>query len=529
MHHARLNIAMAAALGLAVAFAVSLIVSRSLVRPILEVQTAARRIGEGDLTARLESHRSDEIGDTVRAFEEMTASLGATIRLVTTAADRVEETSDAIAKGTARFLSVTQEQQRSNDEAASTLSEIESLVERIAKSAFDSSQGLDLAVDGSTASFRELADSGNELRTSASGLVQQTDEITASLERVVASAVQVAGDTETLLPAAEAAARSVGEVAQAARSLSDNAEQTARLSGGVVETAERGRRIVRNAVEGMEATRQTIQESERVIQSLSQRAEEIGTMVTVIDEVSDETNLLALNAAIIAAQAGESGRAFAVVADEMKAVCERVQASTRKIENVVQAVQRESANAVESIARGSARANEGALLIQQAETTLAEITTAARESGDRMTESAVSTAQQEAAAAAVVEQMEAVREGVGRIRAFARAQVQANEVFQRSSATLRRVAQEVQSTVDVQTSGTDRIGRSVEEVQRAVREITQGLEEQGTASHQVTEVVRRSIEYTRSHEGSAAEMASASSDLARQAEALREAVRRFRV
>jgi methyl-accepting chemotaxis protein len=346
---------------------------------------------------------------------------------------------------------------------------------------------------------------------------------------VTERSAQVADDAEGLLPASEIAASSAAQMAAAARSVNKNAEETARLSSGVVDTAERGRQIVRDAVTGMEATRDTIEESERVIQGLRERAGEIGTILTVIDDVSEETNLLALNAAIIAAQAGERGRAFAVVADEMKAVCERVQAGTREIEAVVRAVQEETANAVASIGRGAARAREGAGLIRQAEASLVEITQAARESGDHMTESASSTAQQLVAAAAVVEHLETLRSGVDRIREVTRAQVQANASVQRGSSALHAVSERMRNAVDVQTNGTTRIGQSVEDVQRTVREITRGLEQQGAASRDVAGVVRRSMELTRSHEASAAEMATAVGDLERQAEALREAVRRFRV
>jgi methyl-accepting chemotaxis protein len=528
MAHSRQSLALAAALGMAVALGVSLLASRSLVRPIREVSAAAARIGAGDLTARVTTDRADEIGDVARAFEDMTRELGATLRRVAEAADRVEATAGGITRGTRQLVDVTREQQRSNEQAVVTLEELQQRVQNIGKTAGASAHSLDLAVDGSTASFRELAESGEELKQNASRLSLQVQEIAQSLARTSESAAQVAADAEDLLPAAEATARGVSEMAGSARAVSENAEETARLSSAVVETAEKGRRVVRDAVEGMEATRQTIEDSERVIQSLSRSAEKIGAILGVIDDVTDETSLLALNAAIIAAQAGESGKAFSVVAGQMKALSERVQAGTREIEDVVKTVQAESGHAVDSILRGSSRAREGAALIQQAEDALVEITRAARESGDRMGESASAAAEQMTAAASVSEQMEALREGVSRIRAATRQQAADNEVVQRRSDALREETQGVRDTVDVQTRGSARIGHSIEAVQRAVRGITQGLEQEGAASREVAEVVRRSRDFTRSHEESAAAMAEAACELERQAEALRAALRPFR-
>lgn len=529
MRHARLNLALAAGLGLLLAFGVSLVVSQGLVRPILGVQSAARRIGAGDLTTEIETHRTDEIGDVTRAFDEMRRSLRSTLLRVAEAADRVDATAAGIGEGTRRFAAVTAEQQRGNDEASTTLEEIQQRVAAIAKSAGASAHSLDLAVDGSHESFRELDRSGEELSENAARMRHQTQEITASLEQVAASAAHVAGDSDALLPAAQETAASVAEMASAARSVNAHAEETARLSGAVVGAAEGGQRVVRQAVNGMEGVLETARESEQVVRSLRQRAEEIGSILTVIDDITAETSLLALNASIIASQAGQHGKAFGVVAEQMKALSDRVRASTQEIDVVVQAVQKESAKAGESIARGSSSAREGAQLIREADAALNEIERAARESGERMAESARATAEQMRTASAAAEQMESVLTGMDRIRCATQEQAQANIVVQRSSDALHRSAQAVQATVESQRAGAARIGGSVEAAQRAVYEITGGLEEQAAASRQVAEVVGRSEQFTRVLEGSAAEMQQAADELAREAEALREGLRGFRI
>ena len=109
------------------------------------------------------------------------------------------------------------------------------------------------------------------------------------------------------------------------------------------------------------------------------------------------------------------------------------------------------------------------------------------------------------------------------------AQVETNDAVQRRSDELRSVVGQMQGSVEIQTRGSQRIGENVEAVQSAVRGITEGLKQQGEASQGVALVVRRSMDYTRSHESTAAEISRAAETLARQAEALRESVRRFRI
>lgn len=529
MATARWNLAAAGALGLALALLVSLGASRGLVRPIQEVQEAARRIGAGDLTQHVATGRRDEIGDVARAFEDMSTRLRATIEQVVEAADRVDATASTVAEGATRFTRVTRTQREGHDEAATTLAEIEERVARVAGTAGDSADGIDRTVEESTEAFRELAGSGRALEDASTRLGEQTEEIGQAIERLAASAVQMAGDAESLLPAVETTATSLDEMAAAASSVNEHASETKQLADGVVDTAEDGRRVVREAVAGMEATLETVGDSERVIESLRGRAEEIGSILSVIGDVTDETGLLALNAAIIAAQAGEHGKSFGVVAGQMKALAERVRASTREIEDVVRAVQDESRAAVTSIAAGSARAREGAERIARAEAALADITRAARETGTRMGESANATAEQMMAAGSVAKQMETVREGMARIREAAREQADANASLQRGTESLRGVARDVRGAVETQSRGASRIGKAVEAVKRAVGEVAGALEAQGAASRQVAAVIRRATELGSSHETSAEEMGEAARQLGHQAEEMRAAVGRFRI
>ena len=529
VQNARLNLALAAGLGLALAFAASLVVSRSLVQPIQELKLAAGRVGSGDLTTPLDSARTDEIGDVARAFGRMTRDLGGTVGHVAEGANRVETIAGGISSAADGLVRVAQQQAQGIEETTERLARLGGDVEQIADQAAGSARALDQAVDGSSASFKELAVSGDVLKQNASLLSDRSEEIAGSIESMIESAAEVGASSEQLLSAVQVTAESMAAMETATQDVSAHAESTARLSGAVVTASEEGRRLVRSTVEGMDTIRSATQDVQSVIASLRERAEAIGRVLAVIDEVTDETALLALNAAIIAAQAGERGKAFAVVADEMKALAHRVQEGAKEIDGLVSAVQQESANAVTSIERGASSVHQVVDLARQAERSLDQIAGAARESGDRMAESARASGAQKQVASEVARQMQLVRQSAERIRDAAENQAKGHEVVRRSSSALRDVAREVQATIAEQARGAERIGSSIEAVQSAVQEITRGLASQATAHRGVADVVKGSRTHTHSHEESAARLGTAAAELEREAQGLRAAVRRFRI
>jgi methyl-accepting chemotaxis protein len=318
-------------------------------------------------------------------------------------------------------------------------------------------------------------------------------------------------------------------MAASMRDVDRNAEEMARLSGNVVEFAGSGLQQVQKTIVGMEKIQLATDDAEGVIRSLGERVDRIGDIVDVIDDVADETSLLALNAAIIAAQAGEHGKAFSVVADEIKDLAERVLSSTKEIGSQIRAVQDESARAIGAIEKGSRSVAEGVDLTAEAGSSLEEITQASRESGDRISRIVTAVREQARAASHVVELMESVRGGVEEIRAAAAEQDRGNEVVHRGSLAMRDVASQVRGTTEEQARGSSRIRESVEGVRDAVERINAALQEQSASCRSAAEFLEVMHTRTQSNESSAARLDQVVGELAAQAENLRENVGRFRV
>lgn len=507
--------------GLAIAF----LMGDDFRRAIAALSGEAERLAAGDLTRGRVWESEDEMGGLGRAFERMGDSLRATVGRVSQAADRVDVAAADISTTSQSVAVASADQVRRIQQANELMVQIKEQVGGVS----DSAQALNVSVEESSSSILELGAAGDELNDTASVLSSKVDEVSGSIEQMVRSVKQVGTTTEGLSDAAAETSSSMEEMASAMRAVDNTAALTAQLSTDVVSLSESGQRKVSETISGMEAIRDATDAAENVIRGLGSRAKEIGGILDVIDDVADETNLLALNAAIIAAQAGEHGRAFSVVADEIKELADRVLASTKEIGGLIRSVQAESDNAVGAIEVGSASVATGVEQSAEAGAALEEIMRAARESGDRIEQIVGAVREQTKATAHVAGLMEGVSNGVEQISTAGAEQDRANEVVYRSAVTMREVAQQVRRTTEEQSRGFSRIRESVEGVREAVENIDGSLQEQSTACSQVASFLEQVFDGTRSNEEAAQRMGTSMRDLLEQAEALREDVAKFRI
>ncbi|GFO59286.1 hypothetical protein GMST_16110 [Geomonas silvestris] len=183
-----------------------------------------------------------------------------------------------------------------------------------------------------------VAENTKAVALAAEGINQVACSMAQSSEEVAAQASTVATASEEMASTSADIARNCGSAAQGSSEASDSA----RMGGSVIA----------ETVQGMQLIADRVNESAKTIESLGARSDQIGAIVSTIEDIADQTNLLALNAAIEAARAGEQGRGFAVVADEVRALAERTAKATREIGAMISAVQRETKDAVLFMAQG---------------------------------------------------------------------------------------------------------------------------------------------------------------------------------
>ncbi len=222
-----------------------------------------------------------------------------------------------------------------------------------------------------------IADSINYAIEALRELVTTIDQtsilVDSAAKQSEATARQLVKSNETQTKQVAAASESIAQMAASVEEVSGNAERCSDVARHAVEVAHKGGEAVRRTIEGMNAIRETIQDTSKRIKRLGESSQEIGNIVELIEEIAEQTNILALNASIEASRAGEAGRGFAVVADEVQKLAERSTNATRKIEVLVSTIQSDTNEAVVSMERSTTDVVGGALLAENAGAALEEI------------------------------------------------------------------------------------------------------------------------------------------------------------
>jgi len=259
-----------------------------------------------------------------------------------------------------------------------------------------------------------IADSVNyaidELRTLVTTINETSEQVSSSAQETQTTARHLADAAKAQAHRISTATTAINQIASSMDDVSKNSAESADVAERSVQIASRGAEVVRETISGMDSIRDQIQETSKRIKRLGESSQEIGSIVELINDIAEQTNILALNAAIQAASAGEAGRGFAVVADEVQRLAERSASATKRIETLVQTIQSDTNEAVNSMEQTTAEVVAGARKAEDAGSALGDIERVSHDLSALIQNISAAARQQSIAATDISQSMNAIQE-----------------------------------------------------------------------------------------------------------------------
>ncbi|MDH3213090.1 MAG: methyl-accepting chemotaxis protein [Myxococcales bacterium] len=477
----------------AVAAAISARLQRTIAWPLAELASNSEAIADGDLSTHVEASSDDELGVLARAFNAMVLGLRGLVGEVRQSIGDVSEVSDALRESSANM---TLEVQRQMSAVADTADS----AEQVRTSSLDVNANVEqlaVAARETSSSIYQMEVSIGEIAGHMDHLNDSIDTTSTAVNEVAANIDEVVGGVETLQNATDESLTRLDQLSASVRQVKDNAEESHALSEDTSQEASKGMKAVSETIAAMKEISTSFEQLEGSVSRLAEQSNSIDEIIQVISEVAEQTSLLSLNASIIAAQAGEHGKPFSVVAEQVKSLANRTHRSTQEIAQLIRSIQHDTSAAVTAVEEGSAKVEKGVQRSNVAGEVLGKIIEKSQNSTARVREIADATARQSGDLERVDRAMNEVKQIVEAINRSTRDQHRATAEIANAVQNIRRLGEDVRRSTDEQREGSGLITNAVNNVAERLNQIAEATQAQTKSCetiHQALSIFRDVME-----------------------------------
>jgi methyl-accepting chemotaxis protein len=496
-----------------------ILTGRKLATRVKRLASVMDQAAEGNLSVRGEDLSPDEVGMLNSNFNEMLDRLGSVVVSIHSAVDELRIIGGNVGTVATQGLQLAERQKDSAERTKGSARQIRRSVEEVNFSV----GGLSGAACLNARSIQQMVGSTVKINQLVEQLLSAVEQVSDSITRMVGGQNEINGNVQRLMENALKTSELVTDMDRSVRQIEQSAQTTSRVSADVMRDAELGNASVESTISGIDQIRSASRTVQQAIGNLSVHAASIGTILQVIDEVTEQTKLLALNASIIAAQAGEHGKGFGVVAHEIKELARRTTASTRQIAQIVNGVKEETDKAVMAIELSEKAVVDGEQLSLRSGQALLKIVKGVKIATEQVNEIALATEQHAQQGEKMRLAMEAIGAMVEQIVRASDHQISDSKVINQASSSMRQLAIDVHDQARSHNEAGAEISESTETIVKMIEDIgracviqSEGSEEIVLAAEEMEETATGNLKTTRVMEESVSGLSSQIKNLERE-------------